>query len=180
MRHVLALFDAPVPAARALAALWDAGFAAADVSCVPAPPGVHWGRETGFARLPADDPPALERALSDLGIGHADAHAYAEGVRRGGILVTVRTPTLSAPVAVAALDSSAPPDLATHQARWAVDPDLSYRWQSTPPPRVDPPAPGSVGGPPPTPTAAPALGEPEAPPGGDRDRPEDQQLIADS
>jgi hypothetical protein len=141
MRYVIALYDAPAPAAQALRVLAEAGFTPEDVAVAPplSVPGTGWRSAGAFIELPAADEEALATAVESLGVGRTDSLALAEGVRRGGILVIVRCPTLSAPVARAALDGASPADLATHQARWAADPTLRYAWADAPPLRVDPP-----------------------------------------
>ncbi len=142
MRHIIALFDAPIPATRALEALAEAGFTPADVSVRPSLPGVAWhAAQVSAIALPDDDEAALIAALEGLGVPTADARLYAEGVRRGAILLVVRSPDTSATAAEAAMRSATPPDLAAHQARWAADPGLCYDWAATPPPRVDMPSP---------------------------------------
>lgn len=159
MRYVTALYDAPIPAAAALQALRDAGFAAADIATAPQPPTSSWPpSDEQVADLPTDDEPRLARALCDLGIDEEQAALYAEGVGRGALLIAVRTPTLSAGPAADALVSAGPPSLDEHQSRWAEDHSLRYRWAEVEPPQVDPPA-GYHAGP-----ATPASPSPARPP----------------
>jgi hypothetical protein len=63
---------------------------------MPGDPGPRPGGRGGWlvARPPGPASPAaaggLIGALTDSGVDEADAHVYAEGVKRGGTLVTVR------------------------------------------------------------------------------------------
>ncbi len=127
MRHVLALFDAPVPAARAVRALAEKGFAADDVQLCARGEVPDIGART--SRDLPHEPRALQAALQDRGLGEDDAALCAEGVaRRGAILVLVRCPTLSAPVAERLLAAALPPELAEHAARWKAQPSAAYMW----------------------------------------------------
>ena len=132
MRYIAALYDAPFPARCAMRALAAAGVAPGDTSVTPGLPGSGPRPAAGFGRLPQDDSERLARSLTELGIARQDARAYAEGVRRGGILVLVRSPDLLPSAAAAALESAAPPDLDTHRSRWAADPNLRYEWALAP------------------------------------------------
>ena len=138
MRYVTALFDAPIPATAALAALTASGFTPEDIAVVPSLPGLQWSPTGPF--LVADaEPQALMRDLGEMGVAPGDVELYAEGVRRGGILVVVRAPTLSTPAAEEAILSTSPPELAAHVQRWEASPGLRYSWEDTPPPIADPP-----------------------------------------
>ena len=57
-------------------------------------------------------------SLTGAGVTEADAHTYAEGVRRGGSLVTVRAEDSMAPAINAALDGRAPVNVATRRAEY--------------------------------------------------------------
>lgn len=136
MRHVLALFDAPVPARAALLALAEAGFAPDDLTCAAAA-GVPGAAGLAAATVPAEED-ALERRLRSLGLSEDDAATCAEGVaRRGAILIVASGPTLSAEAARRAIEGAAPPTLAEHRARWdgRAGPGLGhYGWADVPPP----------------------------------------------
>ena len=60
-------------------------------------------------------------ALTDAGVSHEDAHVYAEGVRRGGTLVTVKAEDSLADRAVDILDQEGTVDLDERQATWRND-----------------------------------------------------------
>ena len=147
MRHVIALFDAPIPAIAALRTLADAGFTPDDLACVAntAKPGdilhdqgVPGAAEYAAATLPYDEN-ALTRRLESCGLDSHDAATCAEGVaRRGAILVVATGPTLSARVAERALDGSSPPTLSEHRARWSGrrgEGLTRYGWADLPAPR---------------------------------------------
>ncbi len=55
-------------------------------------------------------------AMIDSGVSSEDAHVYAESVRRGGTLVSVRTTDANRAVAVSILDRHHPVDLAARRA----------------------------------------------------------------
>lgn len=57
-------------------------------------------------------------ALTDAGVSHEDAHAYAEGVNRGGTLVTVRAEESEARQAADILDREGSIDLDERQSEW--------------------------------------------------------------
>ncbi len=136
MRHVLALFDAPVPARAALRALAAAGFAPDDLACVAAS-SVPETSALASARLPIEAS-ALERRLRSYGLSSTAASTCAEGVvLRGAILVVATCPTLSAGGAQRALDGAAPPSLSEHRSRWEGrngDALTRYGWADLPSP----------------------------------------------
>jgi hypothetical protein len=57
-------------------------------------------------------------AMTDSGVPEEDAHVYAEGIRRGGSLVTVRAPESRAAEARRILDSFGPVDPALRRAEY--------------------------------------------------------------
>lgn len=65
-------------------------------------------------------------ALTDSGIEERDAHTYAEAVRRGSILVSVRTPEMNASRVEAIMDRHNPADLNTRRAGWESEGWTSY------------------------------------------------------
>ena len=60
----------------------------------------------------------LVGSLTDIGISEADAHAYAEGVHRGGTLLTVKAEPATAARIGAVLDRCAAVDLAERAGSW--------------------------------------------------------------
>jgi hypothetical protein len=65
-------------------------------------------------------------ALTDSGIEERDAHTYAEAVRRGSILISVRTPEMNESRVQAIMDRHNPSDLETRRAGWAQEGWTSY------------------------------------------------------
>jgi hypothetical protein len=154
MRTLITLFDAPVPARAAARALAAAGFSPADVLLLPPLPDAP--ASVPPADLPPGDPARLARGLIDRGVMPQDAALFAEGLRRGAILLVVAVPTLSAPIAAEAIAGALPPDPAALAAAWAADLDLRYRWAEVAPPVLMAPAAGvaPVAADPPDPAAA--------------------------
>ena len=60
-------------------------------------------------------------SLTGAGVSEADAHVHAEGVRRGGTLVTVRADETGAARINAMLDGRAPVDLATRRTEYETE-----------------------------------------------------------
>lgn len=144
MRLVSALFDAPVPAAAALAALAAAGFDPAEVTTIPAlarecqaggdragPPGDPLAEALQAAWVD-EDWPRLAKLLQERGLARGWARLAAEGLRRGAILVLLAVPTLSAPLAAQAMAGAAPPDPLDLAERWLADAELRYPWRDVP------------------------------------------------
>ncbi len=63
----------------------------------------------------------LAGSLAGAGVNEADAHVHAEGVRRGGAVVTVRTDETKAPSIEALLDGRAPVDLSARRAEYEAE-----------------------------------------------------------
>jgi hypothetical protein len=139
---LIALFDAPIPARGALAALASLGVDAADIAVVPPLPGGAPPAGAPDFALPSD-PSALLRTLDGWGVSAADAQTCAEGVKRGAILLAVRVPTLSLPPVRAAVDAFAVVSLSAHRARWEADPPLHYGGAEADPPGVVGPQPST-------------------------------------
>lgn len=59
--------------------------------------------------------------LTGAGVGEADAHAYGEGVRRGGTLVTVRTDATRTDEVAAILDEHGSVDLDERAGTWRAE-----------------------------------------------------------
>jgi hypothetical protein len=60
-------------------------------------------------------------ALTDDGVPETEAQAYAEAVRRGGILLSVKTTPENEADVIAALDNNRPIDLALRRGDWERD-----------------------------------------------------------
>lgn len=139
MRRVSALFDAPVPAQRAVEALLQSGVDLADVWTVPCLP-LAQGRLTRTL-APPTDLAALRRALEAREMPEERRELLVDGVRRGAILVMVEVPTLSAELAAGLLDAAGAADPAELQSLWAAYRATTYDWQKLDAPDVEPPRP---------------------------------------
>jgi hypothetical protein len=79
------------------------------------------------AGIPADDidiwttPHNLAPLLEDLGVSRTDAHAYAEGVIRGGTVVIVKCDASLVDEVVGILDREGVLDLDEQQAAWSSE-----------------------------------------------------------
>lgn len=133
MRHVVGLYDAPVPAGAGLADLRAAGFDTGDIWVAPEVAAARLGPCAPYQVL-SHGTHALARTLIERGVPPIAAADYAEAVERGAILVVVRTPALSAPIAAEALQGPGATDLEQHHARLRSDPNLSYGWAAAEPP----------------------------------------------
>jgi uncharacterized protein (TIGR02271 family) len=98
-KTVTSLFQDQAKAADIVTRLEQSGVPRRDVS-------VYTGSETG-----------LDNNLADLGVPQSDAHAYAEGVRRGGSLVVVKCDDGQVDRVVSILDGEAL-DLDEQQTSW--------------------------------------------------------------
>lgn len=63
----------------------------------------------------------LAGSLTGAGVSEADAHVHAEGVRRGGAVVTVRTDEAIQQTVEAVLDGRKPVDLASRRAEYETE-----------------------------------------------------------
>lgn len=82
------------------------------------------GAATGAAAGAATG--GIVSALTDSGLDRRDAETYAEAVRRGAILISVRTEEASEPRVVAIMDRNSPSDLATRRSGWESEGWTSY------------------------------------------------------
>jgi hypothetical protein len=134
MRYVTALFDAPIPAQVALESLRSRGFTSADLFVVPELPASGLRVADSYARPWREQGLELGQMLAEMGIPDDEGAVLEEAIARGAILIAVRSPSLSAPHAEAALEHAMPADLAEHEARWQSDPDWRYGWSTVAPP----------------------------------------------
>lgn len=76
-------------------------------------------------------------ALTDAGVDERDAHVYAEGVRRGGVLVTARVDDAQVDAAQAILRSSDGVDIGTRRRDYEAEGWTSFD-EDAPPYQADP------------------------------------------
>lgn len=69
-------------------------------------------------------------ALTDAGVSEEEAHTYAEGIRRGGTLVTVNTDSARAPDVMALLDEEGAIDMNQRTDQWRNE-GWSGRYEAT-------------------------------------------------
>jgi hypothetical protein len=120
------------PAGRPAAGITPAGVTAAGVTAAgvtaigvtaagvstPTLPGIGPVAAQGSLGVAAAELGGLVSALVAEGIPEADAHVYAEGVRRGGSLLAVRTAVGTAGKVSAVLDHHGPGDIERHAAEY--------------------------------------------------------------
>jgi hypothetical protein len=71
-------------------------------------------------------------ALTDNGIDEDEAHTYAEAVRRGSILISVRTTEADEPRITAIMDRNSPSDLVARRSSWESEGWTGYDPASKP------------------------------------------------
>lgn len=139
MQLISALFDAPVPAGMALAALAAAGVAPADLGVWPSLPPVAIPPPAAQLLTAAPDLPSVLGLLADLGLPSEGLDQAREGLARGAILVLARAPDLRAPDLAARLAVCGPlgPEAAF---AWLRNRELRYRWSELRWPAEPPPS----------------------------------------
>lgn len=105
-RTLTAMFDSHDDAQTAREALESAGLPARDIA-------IH--REAGQARAEGH---GLWAELLDMFVPEEDRHAFHEGVRRGGTLVTARVEDDRVDTATGVLEGAGPVDLEERAAQW--------------------------------------------------------------
>lgn len=144
MQLISALFDAPVPAGMALAALAEAEVAPDDLGVWPSLPPLAIPPPAARLLTAAPDLPGVLGLLADLGLPSEGLDQAREGLARGAILVLARAPDLRAPDLAAQLAACGPLGPEAPFA-WLHKRDLRYRWSepgwSAEPPPSDSPSP---------------------------------------
>src|SRR5688572_24223852 len=117
-KTLVALYDACTDAERAVHELMQDGFTRSDVHLAL---DHTEGCETQHAALERDGAYAdanLLETLTDLGVPYDEAHAYVEGVQRGGALVVVESSDDQAERGMAILHHLHPVDIHERTAQW--------------------------------------------------------------
>jgi len=116
MQTVTGLYDNHEDAKTAVSALEDAGISSSNISIV--------GRSGKTDESNAGEGAATGAAggiigsMTSAGVDENDAHIYAEGVRRGGTLVSARVEDDQVDIARSVIDDNAPVDLNTRRAMY--------------------------------------------------------------
>ncbi|WP_406854540.1 hypothetical protein ABEG18_18585 [Alsobacter sp. KACC 23698] len=112
---VAALFDSRAEAERAVDALIEEGFDRNDVRLTPESERDHEGSDV--VEAPRADT-GFWASLRDMFFPEEDRHVYAEGLRRGGYLVSVHTSPEHYEKAIDILDDEGTIDLDEREAAW--------------------------------------------------------------
>jgi stress response protein YsnF len=133
----VALYDDYAPAQETLNELLDAGIARSDISLVShaMAGGVAGESTSGDTEGPLGGVAyggSLLEKLTDLGVPRDEAEIYAEGVRRGGNVVLVRTDDVRAEEAAAIMEGRRAVDYETRSAAWRAEGWTGYEASAYP------------------------------------------------
>jgi uncharacterized protein (TIGR02271 family) len=112
-RTITAFFERREDAEEAMQALRDEGFADRDIRLVP---GAE--RDTSGAQTQRTESRGFWESLSDLFLPDEDRYSYAEGLSRGGYLVTVNATDDSYDTALDVLDREGTIDMDSREQEW--------------------------------------------------------------
>jgi uncharacterized protein (TIGR02271 family) len=112
-RTITAFFERREDAEEAMQALRDEGFAERDIRLVP---GAE--RDPSGAQTPRNEPRGFWESLSDLFLPDEDRYSYAEGLSRGGYLITVNATDDSYDTALDLLDREGTIDMDAREQEW--------------------------------------------------------------
>ncbi|HVL71047.1 MAG TPA: YsnF/AvaK domain-containing protein [Beijerinckiaceae bacterium] len=125
---VVSLFENHDRAADAVGRLEKDGFSSTNISFLgEAGKSRTW---SGSTTMQSREPAAVERWLKDEGVNASDAHAYAEGVRRGGALVMLRCDGAEAERARKILEGADPADLDERMSSWKSEGWAGYQGET--------------------------------------------------
>jgi uncharacterized protein (TIGR02271 family) len=124
---VVSLFQNHERAADAVGRLERDGFSSRDISFLGQAGKSRYWDDTP---TPSREPEAIERWLRDEGVDASDAHAHAEGVRRGGALVALRCSGGDAERARKILDGAEPEDLDERMSSWKAEGWKGYQGET--------------------------------------------------
>jgi len=113
-RTITAFFDSEADANRAITRLTSAGIPRANVSMLA-------GARPGARTQDNDEGPGFWEALKDMFMPDEDRATYAEGLKRGGYVVTVRTDSTHYAQAIDILDDDGTVDLDQRSAQWRTE-----------------------------------------------------------
>src|SRR5215218_3027302 len=110
-RTITAFFDSEADANRAITRLTSAGIPRANVSMLA-------GARPGARTQDNDEGPGFWEALKDMFMPDEDRATYAEGLKRGGYVVCVRTDAAHYEKAIDILDDEGTIDIEQRSAAW--------------------------------------------------------------
>ena len=123
-RTITAFFDNRQDADEAVARLVSAGIGRGDVQVVEGAQSGTGGSQSGTtgtvssSSYPQGEGTGFWEALKDLFLPDEDRHSYAEGLRRGGYLVTVRATEAQYDRAIDILDDEGTVDMSERESTW--------------------------------------------------------------
>jgi uncharacterized protein (TIGR02271 family) len=110
-RTITAFFDSKADADQALERLVSSGIPREYISLIP-------GSQPDQAKDPDDDAQGFWETLKDIFLPDEDRHAYAEGLRRGGYLISVTADEENYDTALDLLDDEGTIDIAERETTW--------------------------------------------------------------
>jgi uncharacterized protein (TIGR02271 family) len=119
MRTITALYDSRADAEHARAELAAAGLATTDVQITAADEAATG--TSGSTSGDSGEPRGFLASLKDFFMPDEDRHAYSEGVRRGGSLLTVRVAEEDADQVCSILEDTEAVDVDARQHQWAQE-----------------------------------------------------------
>src|SRR5688500_2960616 len=128
-RTITAFFDNRSEADEAVSRLHSAGISRDSVRLVPGQERDRQGgaNQDNFRSQEGDEGLGFWEALKDLFMPDEDRHVYAEGLRRGGYLVTVTTSDANYERAMDILDDEGTIDIDERERSWRAEGWSGYR-----------------------------------------------------
>jgi uncharacterized protein (TIGR02271 family) len=127
-RSVVAFFDKREEADRAIQRLVAAGIARTDINIVEgARGGAQSSSATSSSTMSSHDDKGFWESLKDLFLPEEDRYAYAEGLRRGGYVVSVRTSQAHYNQVLDILDAEGTVDIEQRETAWRSEGWAGYQ-----------------------------------------------------
>jgi hypothetical protein len=117
-KTLVGLYDTFINAERVVEDLIENGFARSDIRLAIDSAGGGAGHYSSVGWDSAYEGGNLLGTLTELGVPYDEAHSYAEGVRRGGALVVVKSSDDRAERGMAILNRLQPVDIHERTAQW--------------------------------------------------------------
>jgi hypothetical protein len=116
---LVGLYDTLTDVEHVVHALGTEGFPHSAIRVATRNAAAHRGMDIAVGEwIPADHSPDVVQTLTDLGVPADEAHAYAEGLRRGGALVIVESSEEWASRGLALMNQGHAVDIAERTAQW--------------------------------------------------------------